>query len=167
MWFALKSKKKKDHISLFPHVSNDWALDLSKKGTYGVVQAAIARMETRFGFPKQMKVHSARNWFATCAGQLLYGREHREKLGRWAPGSIMPDHYDRAECATELRLWAEIIEKVQSGWRPSKAFEVPGFEMQREDEERQRKENESTDSEMPDTSETSLPEVITDLYDYV
>ena len=37
----------------------------------------------------------------------------------------MPDHYDRAVCAAELRVRAEILEKISDGWRPTKEYEVP------------------------------------------
>ena len=79
----------------------------------------------------------------------------------------MPDRYDRAECATELRLRAGIIGEIQDGWRPTKSFEIPGICMWKLDIECQKRENESTDSDRSETSETSLPEKITDLYDYV
>ena len=98
---------------------------LRKWGTQGLVQTLIAKIEAKFGFPSIVKLHSPRNFFPTCAGQLLYGGEFREKLGRRAPGSTMPDRYDRAECATELRVRAEIIEKIQRGRRPTKPFEIP------------------------------------------
>ena len=107
------------------HVSKELEIDIKRRGANGVLQAAVSRIEEKFGFPKLCKLHSPRNWFATCAGQLLYAREHREKLGRRAPGSVIPDHYGRAVCATELRMRAGIIAKVNSGWRQSAAFEVP------------------------------------------
>ena len=123
-------------------------------------------MEELFGFPKSVQLHSARNFFATCAGQLLYGREFREKLGRWTAGSLMPDRYDRAECATELRLRSEIIEKLNSGWRPTKAYEVPPTTLA--DERLCKNENKTdTESDTDETSVTSLPENIADLDDYV
>ena len=38
----------------------------------------------------------------------------------------MPDKYDRAICATELRLRNEILEKVRTeSWRPTDSFEIP------------------------------------------
>ena len=168
MWNGTKSKKRV-YSPLFPHTNNDCEIDYTRPGTQGVVQAAISRIEEKYGYPKAIELHSPRNFFATCAGQLLYGREFREKLGRWAPGSIMPGRYDRAECATELRSRSEIIGKIREGWRPSKSFEIPSFKMQKLDGERQMKENkaEESDSEGSDTSETSLSEKITDLYDYV
>lgn len=79
----------------------------------------------------------------------------------------MPDRYDRAECATELRVRAEIIGPIQDGWRPAKSFGIPSMEMQRAEGERQKRENESTDSECSGASEMSLSEKITDLYDFV
>ena len=37
----------------------------------------------------------------------------------------MPERYDKAECATELRLREKILKEVRAGWRPSGAFELP------------------------------------------
>ena len=37
----------------------------------------------------------------------------------------MPDKYDRAVCATELRIRSEIITKVNNGWRPCREYELP------------------------------------------
>ena len=128
LWGRIKPKTEDRFTWLFPHVSSSWEVSLKRQATHGVAQAALSRIEERFGFPKGCKLHSPRNWFATCAGQLLYPREQRERLGRWAPGSVMPDHYDKAVCATELRLRSEIIGKITGGWRPSAAFEVPNSE---------------------------------------
>ena len=36
----------------------------------------------------------------------------------------MPNRYDKAVCATELKLRDRIFEKVRSGWRPQHAFQV-------------------------------------------
>ena len=68
----------------------------------------------------------------------------------------MPGHYDRAVCATELRMRSEIIAKVNEGWRPSPAFEVPndgnGLEGPVKGEGEM-----SLSSGAESTSETSLP----------
>ena len=37
----------------------------------------------------------------------------------------MPNVYDRAVCAAELRLRGDILNRIDSGWRPAPAFEVP------------------------------------------
>ena len=106
-------------------MGKDWSVDLKRGGTHGTAQAALSRLEHEFGFKLTLTLHSFRNFFATCAHQLLRPREDREKLGHWAPGSVMPDRYDRATCATELRLRNEILTKVATGWRPTESFEVP------------------------------------------
>ena len=124
-WGKLKPKKKGKYTFLFPYVNQEWELNYKKRGTSGVVKAAIDRIEKILGFEKSFQLHSARNFPTACAVQLLYGREFREKLGRWAPGSVMPDRYDRAECATELRLRSEIIAKIQVGGNPPKLSKYP------------------------------------------
>ena len=37
----------------------------------------------------------------------------------------MPDRYDRAVCATELRIRDDILGRVRAGWVPAAAFELP------------------------------------------
>ena len=77
------------------------------------------------GLPKLLKLHSARTRFATCARQLEFSLEERTALGHWKPGSLMPNLYDRAVCATELKLRNKILEEIKAGWEPVHAFEIP------------------------------------------
>ena len=93
--------------------------------TSGTVPATLTKLEKEYGVTSGIRVHSPRSWFATLAKQLLYTREDREKLGHWAPGSLMPERYDRATCATELRLRGEILQRVRNGWEPDGPFETP------------------------------------------
>ena len=156
-----KIKPKGDNSSpLFPWWDKEWVISASKKGTGGTTQAALARLEEKLGFSLKLKIHSPRAWFSTCAHQLLYPREDREKLGRWAPGSLMPDLYDRAICATELRLRDEILNRIRSGgWEPSNAFETPGKKKPIET-----KAETKSNSSVSDTSSLSSDEDITDLW---
>ena len=93
--------------------------------TAGAAHVPLNRIGGQLGFDIGLKIHSPRAWIATCANQLLYPREDREKLGRWAPGSLMPDIYDRARCTAELSLMGEIINRIRSGRVPTKSFETP------------------------------------------
>ena len=36
----------------------------------------------------------------------------------------MPDRYDKMVCATELKIRGAMLEKIRTGWRPQKSFEV-------------------------------------------
>ena len=110
---------------LFPHIDGGGRIVGSRAASFGLVQARLTKLELKLGFDKSARVHSFRGWAPTCASQLRFSREDREKLGHWAPGSIMPERYDKAECATELRLREGILEKIRTGWRPSGAFELP------------------------------------------
>ena len=111
--------------SLYPFVSSGWECDVQKMGPVGVIQASFTRIEIRLGVPPLIKLQSHRCWFSTFTSQLLHSKEERSSLGRRMPDSTTPDRYDRAECATELHLRDKIIEKIQSGWRPAGAFELP------------------------------------------
>ena len=166
LWEKLKPRKGK-YTWLFPHVTPNWEVDFKRKATFGVVRAAIAKIEVICGFGKSAHLHSARNFFATCASQLLYSRENREKLGRWTAGSAMPDRYDRAECATELRLRSEILARIQNGWKPTKAFEVPTASQQDEPSRPNENDRNSGSESCSETSETSLEENIANLEEFV
>ena len=109
---------------LYTAFDKEWATS-KRTITRGIVQAALTKLEKEFGFDCALKIHSPRSWHATLAKQLLYSREDREKLGHWAPGSLMPDLYDRATCATELRLRDEILQRIREGWAPAGPYEVP------------------------------------------
>ena len=71
-------------------------------------------------------LHSARNWFPTCANQLVWDLDGRRQIGRWAAKSQMSERYGRAVCAAELRLRDSILRKIESDeWRTTEAFGVP------------------------------------------
>ena len=124
-WEKVQPKKDGKYRYLFPHFSPNWDIDYNRKGSHGVIQATLTRLELLLGFPKLLKLHSARTWFATCARQLMFGLEDRTTLGHWKEGSKMPNLYDRAVCATELNLRNQILQKLHSGWTPTHAFEIP------------------------------------------
>ena len=156
-WKTIKPRKESESVNLFPWVGKDWAIIESKISTVGAVQAALSRLGTLLGFSLKLKIRSPRAWFATCAHQLLYPREDREKLGRWDPGSLMPDRYDRSVCAIELRLRDEISERIRKGvWKPTNAFETPS--------QSKGDNNLAESSSASSTSELSSEEDITDLW---
>ena len=37
----------------------------------------------------------------------------------------MPERYDRAVCAAELRLRNSVLSRIGGGWRPVASFEIP------------------------------------------
>ena len=159
-WKGVKPTPDENPAPLFPYWGKNWEIIPGKIGTAGTTQAAIQRLEKFFGVSLGLKIHSPRTWAATCANQLLYSREDREKLGRWAPGSLMPDVYDRAVCVTELRLRDQILEKIRNGWSPSQSFETPGKnKTEVEDAET------SSASSTSETSSVTSEVDIADLYD--
>ena len=52
-------------------------------------------------------------------------KESRELLGGWAPGSNMPDHYDRRVGTAELLVRSEIMDFFRDGGKLGEAFELP------------------------------------------
>ena len=110
---------------MFPLLGPTFSLVSRRVATNGTAQAVLTALERKLGFKIGARLHSPRNFFATCAGQLRFSREEREreKLGRWAPGSIMPERYDRAGCVTELRIRSDIVSRILTeGWMPEPAF---------------------------------------------
>ena len=66
----------------------------------------------------------------------------------------MPDHYDRATCATELRLRHEILEKARGqNWKPAEFFQVPGDRSKKSNRGKTKSDNET--SSVSSTSVTS------------
>ena len=106
-------------------MGKEWKLISRRSATVGTAQAALNRLQTLMRLGYKLKMHSPRSFFATCASQLRFPREEREKLGHWAPVSVMPDIYDRAVCATELRIRLDVANRITNGRKPSAAFEVP------------------------------------------
>ena len=121
---------------LFPYFSKGWDINFPRAATNGGAQACFNQLEKVFGLKTGRTLRPPRTWFATCANRLASKREVREKLGRWSAGSLMPGRYDRATCATELRLRSDIVNKVADGRRPQGAFGIPGKKKMRKRGER-------------------------------
>ena len=87
-------------------------------------------MCAKLGFPDSgCTLHSPKNWFASCAGQLGWVDEQKCKLGRWDPGSKMPGTYDRTVCTAELYMRNSILERINSqGWARTQEFEIPNMD---------------------------------------
>ena len=111
---------------LFPRLSETWRIRLDKKATRCAVQATLNRLMADIGCAVTLTTHSPRSWYAELAKQLLYTRGDKGNLGHWDPGVLMPDRYDRAARAEELRLRDEIFAKIRDGWVPPGPFETPG-----------------------------------------
>ena len=125
MWKKI-TPRKGEFSNLFPMVSKEWEIISRRVGTNGTVQAALTRLEDMISIHLKLKLHSPRTFFATCASQLRFPREEREKLGHWVAGSVMPERYDRAVCVTELAIRDDIIRRItMDGWRPVNSFSVP------------------------------------------
>ena len=133
---------------LYPYISETWITNYNRAATNGAAQACFRDLEKLVHMDAKCTWRSFRTCFATCANQLAFKREGRETLGRWAAGSVMPDRYDRASCATELRLRSEIMGQVNDGWRPQNAPEPPKVRSKR------KRQAESSSSSAESTSST-------------
>ena len=125
-WFS-NPPLKGGYRALFPLVDTEWKVKNDQAASYHVVLRMFRCLCTTLGFkdPK-WTLHSPRAFFPTCANQLGWSEEDRRKIGHWAPGSVMMEHYDRAVCTTELRLRDDILRRVRTqNWVPTGSFEVP------------------------------------------
>ena len=115
------------HHSLFRFSSDSWEIDLTRRPPYYAVLEMFKKLCEFLGYANpKWTLHSARNWFPTCANQLGWSEDDRRRLGHWAPGSQMMEKYDRAICTTELRLRGSIFDLIPDHkWLPTPAFEVP------------------------------------------
>ena len=116
------------HRALFRTADEAWVLDPTQRPGYYTVLKMFKKLCEFLGYQNpKWTLHSARNWFPTCANQLGWSEDDRRRLGHWAPGSQMMERYDRAICTTELRLRSSILGMItDSKWTPTQAFEVPG-----------------------------------------
>ena len=133
-WCKIKPKSEDEFAPLFPRVTPEWIIDRKRPGTSGTVQAALTRLEGRLGFPPLCTLHSPRNWFPTMGDQLLFPGEKRNRLGRWAKGSKMPEKYDRTFCVSELKIRDDILQELNKGWTPEDNFEIPTKKKEERDE---------------------------------
>ena len=126
-WPKAKPESEADAFrALFPHLRPGGTVDYRRCATFGFAQSQLARLEAKIGFAKACKSHTFRGWGPTCDSQLRYSREGRGELGHWAPGGVMPDRYDKATCAPELKMRDGIFGEVRSGWRLKKASDAWG-----------------------------------------
>ena len=75
--------------------------------------------------PERYTLHSGKNFYPTCGGQMRMEREKRNKLGHWATLSSMAERYDRSTCSTELQLRNDILSAIKEGWAPVESFQIP------------------------------------------
>ena len=116
--------KRGQFKSFAPHIDSGWEIDLKRSASFGLVQSKLTKIATELGYTTKYTLHSFRGGAPTCASQLDFPREERERLGHWAPGRIMPARYDKAVCATEPKLRDKIFPKIRPGRRPQHAFQV-------------------------------------------
>ena len=86
----------------------------------------LSRVFTAAGHPTaNFFCQGLRAFMATAAAQMRISKESRELLGGWAPGSNMPDHYDRRVGTAELLVRSEIMDFFRDGGKLGEAFELP------------------------------------------
>ena len=114
-----------DFILFAPNASFDgW---LQRPAQYGDLRRAVHFLLCAcLGFAPDIAVkynpHSFRHFLIESGQQLralkACSTSHLEKLGRWTPGSSMPDVYDNASGVSELMSRHFVITHLAAGWRP-------------------------------------------------
>ena len=113
--------------ALYRFADDSWEVDPTLRPPYFTVLKMFRKTCEFLGYKNpKWTLHSARNWFPTCANQLGWSEDDRRRLGHWAPGSFTMEKYDRDICTTELRLGSSIFGTITDNkWEPTPAFEVP------------------------------------------
>ena len=125
MWDAIPPAIQ-GHRALFFHSDAKWNVDTARFASYYAALRLLRPLSTSQGLDSKWALHSARNWLPTCAIRLGWSEEDRRTLGRWASNSEMMGRYDRALCATELRLRNGILSKITGeNWFATASLEVP------------------------------------------
>ena len=122
---ALAGLPGPDFVLLAPNASFDGWLD--RPAEYGDLRRSVHFLLCAcLAFSPELAVlynpHSFRHFLIESGQQLralkACGTSHIEKLGRWKPGSTMPDVYDNASGVSELMSRHIVISTLASGWRP-------------------------------------------------
>ena len=112
-----------------------------RHGSYGNCLMAHNFMLRKAGVEGDYTLHSPRFYLPGLAGQVGMSMEQRRTLGHWGPSSNMPVRYDQARCCTELRMKADIWQRLALGWEPVEDFHIPeppDIQRTTEDMEKQR-----------------------------
>ena len=96
-----------------------------RHGSYGNCLMAHNFTLRKAGVEGDYTLHSPRFYLPGLAGQVGMSMEQRRTLGHWGPNSNMPVRYDQARCCTELRMKADIWQRLALGWEPAKDFHIP------------------------------------------
>ena len=110
-----------------PKINDAWVIEEFVPATYNMARKRLLMLAILMNdeTPERYTLHSGKNFYPTCGGQLRMEREKRNKLGHWATLSSMAERYDRSTCSTELQLRSDILKAISEGWAPVKSFEIP------------------------------------------
>ncbi len=70
-------------------------------------------------------VHGCRSLYITALTQLRATKGDRLRVGRWKPGSAMPERYDAAIGVAELATRRKVLKAVRDGWELAGDREFP------------------------------------------
>ena len=121
------SKYGKQMKFIFPVVGRGWEEMFPSPASYASVREKLTNFAIAWNIPggSELTLHSPRNFLPTVGSQADLPREARARLGHWAPTFCMPERYDRNACVSELRVRAQLLTLLASGWKPTLPFEVP------------------------------------------
>ena len=111
----------------------DWSGVRMEPMEYEACRARLTQLLAELGIdnPSIYTPHSPRHFYPTCAIQRGWGREDRNRVGRWSIRSTMSDHYDSSQCATEARLRNDIVRGVrEQNWYPVGPQQLPRSQLQ-------------------------------------
>ena len=104
---------------LIPKLSFSWEIDQAEPISYSSARRKLLLLCIAAGAAtadaEQYTLHTPKNFLHSCATELSFSAEDRNRLGHWQTGSEMCDRYDRSTCAQELLLRSTILANISDG----------------------------------------------------
>ena len=114
---------------LIPKLSSGWQIEQDEPISYSSARRKLLLLCAAGGASaadsEQYTLHTPKNLLPSCATELSFSVEDRNRLGHWQTGSAMCERYDRSTCTQELLLRSTIVKNIIDGWKPVGPFSVP------------------------------------------
>ena len=114
---------------LIPKLSFPWEIEQADPLSYSSARRKLLLLRIAAGAAaadaEQYTLHTPENFLPSCATELSFSVEDRNRLGHWQTGSAMCERYDRPTCTQEFPIRSTILANISEGWRPVGPFSIP------------------------------------------
>ena len=114
---------------LIPKLSFSWDIEQAEPISYCSARRKLLLLCVSAGAAtadaEQYTLHTPKNFLPSCATELSFSVDGRNRLCHWQTGSAMCERYDRSTCTQELLLRSTILQNISEGWKPVGPFSVP------------------------------------------